>query len=93
MVPSFFSACCVAVSQDLFSEVSGALTQVSDCCPGCGDAWASFLRGAVDSFGLKTHLAANYSVVGVTVSAVVTAGTEDAVEKGLREITRSSWCQ
>ena len=59
MVPSVFSACCVAVSQGLFSEVSGALTQVSDCCPGCGDAWASFLRGAVDSFGLKTHLAAN----------------------------------
>ena len=59
VVPSLFSACCVAVSQGLFSEAGGALTQVSDCCPGCGEAWASFLRGAVDSFGLKTHLAAN----------------------------------
>lgn len=49
----------MAVPQGLFSEVGGALKQVSDCFPGCGDAWASFLRGAVDSFGLRTHLAAN----------------------------------
>ena len=49
----------MAVPQGLFSEVGGALTQVSDCCPGCGDALASFLRGVVDSFGLKAHLAAS----------------------------------
>ena len=90
MAPSFFSACCGAVPEGLLSGVGGALTQVSDCCPGCVDAWASFLLGAVGSFGLKAHLVASQRVVSVTVSAVVTAGTEDAVEKSLWVITRSS---
>ena len=36
------------------------------------------LLGMVDTFGLKAYLAAHQRVVGVTVSTVVTAGTEDS---------------
>lgn len=52
----------------------------------------SFQLRTVDTFGFKAYLAAHQRVVGVAVSALVTVGTEETVEKGFRVITRSSWC-
>ena len=89
-VSSFFSACCGAVPVGLFNGVGDAFAQV--CYFSCIDAWVSFQRGTVDTFGFKTYLAAHQRVVAVAVSALVTVGTEDTVEKGFRVITRSSWC-
>ena len=74
----------------LFNGVGDAFAQV--CYLSCVDAWVSFQLRTVDTFGFKAYLAAHQRVVGVAVSALVTAGTEDTVEKGFRVITRSGWC-
>ena len=49
------------------------------------------LLGIVDTFGLKAYLATHQRVVGVTVSTVVTAGTEDTVDNFEMIYTHSSY--
>lgn len=68
------------------SRRSAILAVLTRGCP------FTFQRRTVDTFGFKTYLAAHQRVVAVAVSALVTVGTEDTVEKGFRVITRSSWC-
>ena len=82
----------MAVPVALFNGVGDAFAQV--CYRSCVDAWVSFQLRTVDTFGFKAYVAAHQRVVGVAVavSALVTTGTEDKVEKGFRVITRSSWC-
>ena len=82
VTPSFFSAWCGAVPEGLFNRIGEALTQVWDCCASCVNAWASFLLGTVDTFGLKAYFSAHQRVVGVAVSALVTTGTEDTADEG-----------
>ena len=45
----------------------------------------------MDTFGLKAYLATHQRVVGVTVSTVVTAGTEDTVDNFEMIYTHSSY--
>ena len=40
------------------------------------------MLATVSTYGLKAYLAAHQKVVGVAVSTVVTAGTENTVEQG-----------
>lgn len=66
---------CGAFFEGLFNGIGKALKQVWDYCPSCVDAWASYVLGTVDTFGLKAYLAFHQRVVSVAVSAVVTTGS------------------
>ena len=82
VIPSLVGAPCRADPQNISDGVGKVLTQVWHWCPGSIYTGPSLLLGAVDSFGLEVHLAANQGAVGVAVITVVTACCEDKVKQG-----------